>query len=149
MIHIEQQHLQHLRNTGNNLQTYTASDEITIAPQNRHSLSPAGSFQNIPRSLSSRISCSSLDYSPCPDLHGQNSTSSRKITSPGLVKTTDLKEDGGYLAWNFRDEPTFYQTETQMMVRENHMLRKRIKELGLLFSPSCQLLSDFRLRIAN
>lgn len=29
-----------------------------------------------------------------------------------------------------RDESAFYQAETQMLVRENQMLRLRIRELG-------------------
>lgn len=29
-----------------------------------------------------------------------------------------------------RDESAFYQAETQMLVRENQMLRHRIRELG-------------------
>jgi hypothetical protein len=40
-----------------------------------------------------------------------------------------------------RDESAFYQAETQMLVRENQMLRLRIRELGefIFFSSSAFL----------
>ena len=38
-----------------------------------------------------------------------------------------------------RDESTFYQAETQMLTRENQMLKLRIRELGMSICSSNQL----------
>jgi hypothetical protein len=47
------------------------------------------------------------------------------------LRSTSISGEGG-APWNLegRDESAFYQAETQMMVRENQMLRQRIRELG-------------------
>jgi hypothetical protein len=46
------------------------------------------------------------------------------------LRSTSISGEGGD-AWSLagRDESAFYQAETQMMIRENQMLRQRIREL--------------------
>jgi hypothetical protein len=56
--------------------------------------------------------------------------------SPRLRATsigTDASAGGEGFALGGRDESAYYQAETQMLVRENQMLRHRIRELGMLF----------------
>ncbi|POS85651.1 hypothetical protein EPUL_005199, partial [Erysiphe pulchra] len=131
MIHNEQQHLWHLRNTNDQLSTHTTTDEVVAAPIHNASLSSARSFQNLPHSIDKKLSQYSIDNNECPNPQRQDSTSSRKTASPGPAMTTEWKEDGESFAWSYRDDIAFYQAEIQMMTRENQMLRKRIRELGL------------------
>lgn len=62
------------------------------------------------------------------DIHRRSRTPSRNA-SPRLRSTSISNETGE--PWNLggRDESAFYQAETQMMIRENQMLRQRIREL--------------------
>lgn len=62
------------------------------------------------------------------DLSRRSRTSSRG-PSPAL-RTTSIGDSSDRLNLAGRDENAFYQAETQMLVRENQMLRSRIKELG-------------------
>lgn len=63
------------------------------------------------------------------DLSRRSRTSSRG-PSPAL-RTTSIGDSSDRLNLaGGRDENAFYQAETQMLVRENQMLRLRIKELG-------------------
>jgi len=64
------------------------------------------------------------------DIQRRSRTPSR-TDSPNLRSTSISGEAGD--VWNLggRDESAFYQAETQMMVRENQMLRQRIRELGI------------------
>jgi hypothetical protein len=66
------------------------------------------------------------------DLSRRSRTSSRG-PSPAL-RTTSIGDTSDRLNLAGRDENAFYQAETQMLVRENQMLRLRIKELGELMS---------------
>jgi hypothetical protein len=47
------------------------------------------------------------------------------------MRSTSITGDAGE-PWSLtgRDESAFYQAETQSLMRENQMLRHRIKELG-------------------
>lgn len=74
---------------------------------------------------------SSLDMARA-DLHRRSRTPSRGA-SPRL-RATSLSAESGDWALGCRDESAFYQAETQMLVRENQMLRHRIRDLGS--SPS-------------
>lgn len=57
--------------------------------------------------------------------------SSHATSSPRL-RSTSISAEGGepWLLGGGRDESAFYQAETQSLVRENQMLRHRIRELG-------------------
>lgn len=63
------------------------------------------------------------------DLQRRSRTPSRNA-SPRLRATSISAESGDWSL--FRDESAFYQAETQMLTRENQMLRHRIRELGML-----------------
>lgn len=51
--------------------------------------------------------------------------------SPRLRATSFSQESGDWVLGG-RDESAFYQAETQMLTRENQMLRHRIRDLGML-----------------
>lgn len=90
---------------------------------------PSGSFSQSPRQIHPR---SSFDMARA-DLHRRSRTPSRGASqgaSPRLraasISAVDLGE-GSTLSG--RDESAFYQAETQMLVRENQMLKHRVREL--------------------
>lgn len=63
------------------------------------------------------------------DLRHRSRTPSRHA-SPRLRSTSISADSGEPFALGGRDESAFYQAETQMLTRENQMLRHRIRELG-------------------
>ncbi|KPM34538.1 hypothetical protein AK830_g12039 [Neonectria ditissima] len=83
----------------------------------------AGSFS---RSAASRHPRSSFDMARA-DLQRRSRTPSRGA-SP-RVRSTSIGGDSGDWVLGGRDESAFYQAETQMLVRENQMLRMRIRDL--------------------
>ncbi|KAK4042831.1 hypothetical protein C8A01DRAFT_44188 [Parachaetomium inaequale] len=62
------------------------------------------------------------------DLRQRSRTPSRHA-SPRLRSTSISADSGEQWALGGRDESAFYQAESQMLVRENQMLRHRIREL--------------------
>ncbi len=66
------------------------------------------------------------------DLQHRRSRTPSRTASPRLRSTSISGTGGEDWALAGRDESAFYQAETQMMVRENQMLRQRIRELGKL-----------------
>lgn len=62
------------------------------------------------------------------EFHRRSRTPSRGA-SPRLRATSISAESGDWVLGG-RDESAFYQAETQMLVRENQMLRHRIRDLG-------------------
>ena len=62
------------------------------------------------------------------ELHRRSRTPSRGA-SPRLRSTSISAESGDWVL-GARDESAFYQAETQMLTRENQMLRHRIRDLG-------------------
>lgn len=54
---------------------------------------------------------------------------SRGASSPRL-RSTSISQEGEPHLSGVRDETTYYQAETQSLIRENQMLRHRIRELG-------------------
>lgn len=63
------------------------------------------------------------------DLQRRSRTPSRGA-SPRLRSTSISGDSGDHWVLGGRDESAFYQAETQMLVRENQMLRHRIRDLG-------------------
>lgn len=63
---------------------------------------------------------------------GTNSRSGSPALRPVSGSLGPLTED--FLLGGTRDESAFYQAETQMLTRENQMLKQRIRELGELVS---------------
>ncbi|KAH7328190.1 hypothetical protein B0I35DRAFT_416800 [Stachybotrys elegans] len=84
---------------------------------------PSGSYSRSPVLTHPR---SSFDMARA-DLHRRSRTPSRGA-SPRLRSTSISAESGDWVLGG-RDESAFYQAETQMLVRENQMLRHRIREL--------------------
>jgi len=64
------------------------------------------------------------------DLGNRGSRTPSRGASPRLRSTSISGELGDGVPTG-RDESAFYQAETSMLVRENQMLRHRIKELGM------------------
>lgn len=65
---------------------------------------------------------------------GTNSRSNSPALRPTSGNLGPLTED--FLLGGTRDESAFYQAETQMLTRENQMLKLRIRELGQSIMPS-------------
>ena len=140
MIRTQQQQLQQLQAaTGQAQGSVPAIDEST--PTSERSLS--FSTQNIPPNVTSAVSA---PRSPVAAMHPRTSfdvarenlqrrsrTPSR--TASPRLRSTSISNEGGE-SWNLggRDESAYYQAETQTMIRENQMLRQRIRELGALNS---------------
>ena len=74
------------------------------------------------------------------DLRHRSRTPSRNA-SPRLRSTSISADSGELWALGGRDESAFYQAESQMLIRENQMLRHRIRELGE-FCFSCMMLAS-------
>jgi hypothetical protein len=62
------------------------------------------------------------------DLRHRSRTPSRNA-SPRLRSTSISADSGEPWALAGRDESAFYQAESQMLIRENQMLRHRIREM--------------------
>ena len=86
---------------------------------------PVGSYSRSPGFHHPRAS---LDMARA-DLHRRSRTPSRGA-SPRL-RSTSISADSGDWPLGGRDESAFYQAETQMLTRENQMLRHRIRDLGM------------------
>lgn len=135
MIRVQQQQLQQLQAAGSALtssvideSTPTSDQSITFSsPSLPHAPLPSTAT---PRSPSLNYPRASMDLARA-DIQRRSRTPSR-TDSPNLRSTSISGETGD--VWNLggRDESAFYQAETQMMVRENQMLRQRIRELGML-----------------
>jgi len=135
MIRVQQQQLQQLQATGSGLGSSSVIDEST--PTSEQSISFASpSMPHVPlpstvtpRSPSLTYPRTSMEMARA-DIQRRSRTPSR-TDSPNLRSTSISGEAGD--VWNLggRDESAFYQAETQMMVRENQMLRQRIRELGI------------------
>ncbi|KAI0423583.1 hypothetical protein F5Y09DRAFT_209722 [Xylaria sp. FL1042] len=85
---------------------------------------PSGS---VPRSPSVSHPRSSFDLAR-DTLHRRSRTPSRGASSPRL-RSTSMSQEGEPHLSGVRDETTYYQAETQSLIRENQMLRHRIREL--------------------
>jgi hypothetical protein len=132
MIRTQQQQLQQLQAaSGQTTSTPPAIDESTPTSERSMSFSNTNPLTAIstPRSPSAVLHPRSSFDLARSDLHRRSRTPSR-TASPRLRSTSITGESGE--PWNLggRDESAFYQAETQMMVRENQMLRQRIRELG-------------------
>ena len=137
MIRQQQQQLQQLQAAGGQTQP-PVIDESTPTSERSMSFSApniphAHSSTSTPRSPTALHPRSSFDLARA-DIHRRSRTPSRNA-SPRLRSTSISNETGE--PWNLggRDESAFYQAETQMMIRENQMLRQRIRELGEFVLP--------------
>ncbi|KAG9259292.1 uncharacterized protein F5Z01DRAFT_670007 [Emericellopsis atlantica] len=85
---------------------------------------PPSSYSRSPSFRHNRLSGGDLARA---ELHRRSRTPSNGA-SPGL-RSTSISQESGDWALGGRDESAFYQAETQMLTRENQMLRHRIREL--------------------
>ncbi|RYC57742.1 hypothetical protein CHU98_g8465 [Xylaria longipes] len=85
---------------------------------------PSGST---PRSPSMSHPPASLDTAR-DALHRRSRTPSHGASSPRL-RSTSISQEGEPHLSGVRDETTYYQAETQSLIRENQMLRHRLREL--------------------
>lgn len=78
------------------------------------------------------------------ELQRRSRTPSRGA-SPRMRSTSISGDSGDQWVLGGRDESAFYQAETQMLVRENQMLRHRVRDLGMRDSqPQQQLYLRFK-----
>ncbi|KAH6874197.1 hypothetical protein B0T10DRAFT_567508 [Thelonectria olida] len=96
---------------------------------------PSGS--SYPRSAGHRHPRSSFDMAHA-DIQQRRSTTPSRGASPRLRPTSIGGESGEWVLGG-RDESAFYQAEIQMLVRENQMLRMRVRELSEIYSQKKQL----------
>ncbi|KUJ10248.1 uncharacterized protein LY89DRAFT_537403, partial [Mollisia scopiformis] len=133
MIRAQQQQLQQLQAaSGQSNATPPVIDEFTPTSERSMSFSTAGVQQqstvSTPRSPSAALHPrSSFDLARA-DLQQRRSRTPSRTASPRL-RSTSISGEGEPFSLAGRDESAFYQAETQMMIRENQMLRQRIREL--------------------
>ena len=139
MIRTQQQQLQQMREaSGQPHATPPAIDDSTPTSERSMSFSnptnppqpPAAS--STPRSPSISLHPRSPMENSRNDLPRRSRTSSQQASPrlrPAPYPVDSSSHD--FLPTSGRDESAFYQAETQMMVRENQMLRQRIRELGM------------------
>ncbi|KAI5463328.1 hypothetical protein BGZ63DRAFT_352203 [Mariannaea sp. PMI_226] len=133
---IRQQQIELQRLQGGQSQTQNSAVDDTISERSGHNtpqvsasqvnvpITPSGS--SFPRAVGSRHPRSSFDMARA-DIQRRSRTPSRGA-SPRL-RSTSIGGESGEWVLGGRDESAFYQAETQMLVRENQMLRMRIREL--------------------
>lgn len=153
MIRIQQEQLAALQRQNPNADSSAIASELPTPPTsassrpssahpNDHPTSRSGSFSNaaphaqagLPHGHGIFIRPHSLSRQSSARISNAGSTNSH-ATSPGLRPSSGslgpLTED--FLLGGTRDDAAFYQAETQMLTRENQMLKFRIRELGRLF----------------
>jgi hypothetical protein len=133
MIRQQQQQLQQLQAAGGQGQP-PVIDEST--PTSERSLSFSAPNIALPHSSLSTPRSPTVALHPRSSFDLARSDMPRRSRTPSRnasprLRSTSISNEGGE-PWNLggRDESAFYQAETQMMVRENQMLRQRIRELG-------------------
>ncbi|KAI9640690.1 hypothetical protein NHQ30_010999 [Ciborinia camelliae] len=135
MIRTQQQQLQQLQAaSGQAPGSAPVIDEST--PTSERSLS--FSTQNVPTNVTSPAPAPRSPITAMhprtpfdvarDNLHRRSRTPSRNA-SPTMRATSISNEGGESWILGGRDESAFYQAETQNMIRENQMLRQRIREL--------------------
>ncbi|TGJ75325.1 hypothetical protein E0Z10_g11010, partial [Xylaria hypoxylon] len=135
MIRQQQLQLQQLQTAqGQAHSTIAAEDPPSISDRSTSMSQPPGvppslptPSGSIPRSPSISHPRSSFDLAR-DALHRRSRTPSRGASSPRL-RSTSISQEGEPHLSGVRDETTYYQAETQSLIRENQMLRHRIREL--------------------
>jgi hypothetical protein len=140
MIRLQQDQLSALQSHGQGQSQTNPQDSSAIAPTPDQPSSRSGSFSsavpvshaqtglphghgifNRPHSLSRQSSARISNT-------GSNSHATSPALRPSSGNLGPLTED--FLLGGTRDDAAFYQAETQMLTRENQMLKFRIRELG-------------------
>ncbi|KAM7186875.1 hypothetical protein V8F33_011547 [Rhypophila sp. PSN 637] len=107
---------------------------VAIPGSGPHSAHPTTASGSVPRSPGFPHPRSSFDMARV-DLQRRSRTPSRGA-SPRLRSSSISAESGEPFVLGGRDESAIYQAETQMLTRENQMLRHRIRELERQMSES-------------
>ncbi|KAI1651450.1 uncharacterized protein F4817DRAFT_131520 [Daldinia loculata] len=137
MIRQQQLQLQQLQAAQGQSQTSVAAEDATPTSERSSSMVlpnvPAqppfsAPSTSVPRSPVISHPRSSFDMAR-DALHRRSRTPSRGAPSPRLRSGSISAESGEPLLSGVRDESAYYQAETQSLVRENQMLRHRIREL--------------------
>ncbi|KAI1482397.1 hypothetical protein F4774DRAFT_371168 [Daldinia eschscholtzii] len=136
MIRQQQLQLQQLQAAQGQNQTSVAAEDATPTSERSSSMVlpnvPQPSFPapstSVPRSPVLSHPRSSFDMAR-DALHRRSRTPSRGAPSPRMRSASISAESGEPLLSGVRDESAYYQAETQSLVRENQMLRHRIREL--------------------
>lgn len=132
MIRQQQLQLQQLQAQQGQTPSSTAvtEDPPSTAVRSTSMSHPPGALftPSTPRSPSLSHPRSSFDMTR-EALHRRSRTPSRGPSSP-RIRSTSISQEGEPHLSGVRDETTYYQAETQSLVRENQMLRHRIRELG-------------------
>ncbi|KAI1327178.1 hypothetical protein F5Y16DRAFT_399734 [Xylariaceae sp. FL0255] len=127
MIRSQQLQLQHLQAA----QGQNQSNEDPPSASASHPVSVPPSLptpsSSLPRSPTMSHPRSSFDIAR-DSLHRRSRTPSRGASSP-RIRSTSFSQEGEPHLSGVRDETTYYQAETQSLIRENQMLRHRIREL--------------------
>lgn len=134
MIRQQQLELQRLQASQGQAVSSIAAEDPLPAPDRPNlgvlSQSPQPiSSASTPRSPLTPHHRSSLDFAR-DALNRRSRTPSRGAPSPRLRASSISNEGGDIIPMGTRDETAFYQAETSSLVRENQMLRHRIRELG-------------------
>ncbi|KAI0882784.1 uncharacterized protein GGS22DRAFT_190763 [Annulohypoxylon maeteangense] len=137
MIRQQQLQLQQLQQAQGQNPTSVAAEDATPTSERSSSMTlpnpvtqppiPAPST-SVPRSPVFSHPRSSFDIAR-DALHRRSRTPSRGAPSPRMRSTSISGESGEPHLSGVRDESAYYQAETQSLVRENQMLRHRIREL--------------------
>ncbi|KAG5925502.1 hypothetical protein E4U42_004221 [Claviceps africana] len=134
MIRQQQLELSRLQSSRPNQGSDAIVDDSAIAETSPRPIHGTGNSQTSisgghPAGSSSRspvFSRGSMDMARA-ELHRRSRTPSRG-TSPRL-RAASIGQESGEWVLGGRDESAFYQAETQMLTRENQMLRHRIRDL--------------------
>jgi hypothetical protein len=111
--------------------TSERSSSIHIGTGMPHSAGPAQHSTSTPRSPVLSHPRSSFDMTRPAELRNPSRTPSRQTSSPRMRAGSMSGESAEPWLLGGRDESAFYQAETQSLMRENQMLRHRIRELGM------------------
>lgn len=139
---IRQQQLELQRLQAGQHTSGSAAEDITTPTSERsssvhigsaHPTSGAGQQQystSIPRSPVLAHPRGSFDMNRPAELRNPSRTPSRQTSSPRMRAGSMSGDTAEPWLLGGRDESAFYQAETQSLMRENQMLRHRIRELG-------------------
>ncbi|KAH7031096.1 uncharacterized protein B0I36DRAFT_242534 [Microdochium trichocladiopsis] len=133
MIRQQQLELQRLQASQGQTVSSIAAEDPLPAPERPNVAVVSQSPQQIsaastPRSPITPHHRGSLDLAR-DALRRRSRTPSRGAPSPRLRSSSISNEGGDLLPMGTRDETAFYQAETSSLIRENQMLRHRIREL--------------------
>ncbi|ORY62951.1 uncharacterized protein BCR38DRAFT_344918 [Pseudomassariella vexata] len=134
MIRQQQQQLQQLQAAQGQTQSSVAAEDAPPSSERSNSAIQHQSSGGIPppshhSSLSTSMPRSPVLSHPRSSFDRRSRTPSRGASSPRMRSTSISSQSGEQWILGGRDESAFYQAETQSMVRENQMLRHRIREL--------------------